>query len=84
MGVPFKIILYAPDAGDCKRARFEAAFSRIAELNRVLSDYDPDSELSRLSRTSPTGRRRAGQRAVVDRARPVRKHWPSRPAARST
>ena len=33
--------------------RFEAAFSRIAAFNRILSDYDPDSELSRLSRTAP-------------------------------
>jgi FAD:protein FMN transferase len=53
MGVPFKIILYAPDSAAAKGA-FQAAFSRIAELNRVLSDYDSDSELSRLSRASPT------------------------------
>jgi thiamine biosynthesis lipoprotein len=52
MGVPFKIILYAPDSATANRA-FQAAFSRIAELNRVLSDYDSDSELSRLSRTAP-------------------------------
>jgi len=31
-----------------------AAFRRIAELNRVLSDYDPQSELSRLSAQSPS------------------------------
>ena len=53
MGVPFKIILYAPDS-DAAKGAFQAAFSRIAELNRVLSDYDSDSELSRLSRASPT------------------------------
>lgn len=52
MGVPFKIILYAPDQATANRA-FQAAFSRISELNRVLSDYDSDSELSRLSRTAP-------------------------------
>jgi thiamine biosynthesis lipoprotein len=52
MGVPFKIILYAPDNATANGA-FQAAFSRIAELNRVLSDYDSDSELSRLSHTSP-------------------------------
>ena len=53
MGVPFKIILYVPDEAAAKGA-FDAAFSRIAQLNRVLSDYDPESELSRLSRSSPS------------------------------
>ncbi len=52
MGVPFKIILYVPDEAAAKGA-FDAAFSRIAQLNHVLSDYDPESELSRLSHTSP-------------------------------
>jgi thiamine biosynthesis lipoprotein len=55
MGVPFKVILYAPDEAAANRA-FRAAFSRVAELNRVLSDYDSDSELSRLSRTAPSQR----------------------------
>ncbi len=53
MGVPFKILLYAADQTAANRA-FEAAFSRIAELNRVLSDYDPHSELSRLSQGAPS------------------------------
>jgi FAD:protein FMN transferase len=53
MGVPFKIILYAPDKATAKGA-FKAAFSRIAELNTALSDYDPNSELSRLSATAPS------------------------------
>jgi thiamine biosynthesis lipoprotein len=52
MGVPFKIILYAPDEATANRA-FQAAFSRISQLNQILSDYDPDSELSRLSHTGP-------------------------------
>ena len=52
MGVPFKVILYVPDPAAANRA-FQAVFSRVAELNRVLSDYDPDSELSRLCRTAP-------------------------------
>ena len=55
MGVPFKIILYAVDKKAANGA-FEAAFPRIAELNRILSDYDPRSELSRLSRTGPSDR----------------------------
>ena len=51
----------------CKPA-FEAAFSRVEALNRILSDYDSDSELSRLSRSSPMAERPASQRSVVDRA----------------
>jgi thiamine biosynthesis lipoprotein len=52
MGVPFKILLYAADEPAANRA-FQAAFSRISELNRIFSDYDPESELSRLSATAP-------------------------------
>jgi thiamine biosynthesis lipoprotein len=52
MGVPFKIILYAPESATANRA-FQAAFSRIEQLNRVLSDYDSQSELSRLCPTAP-------------------------------
>ncbi len=40
MGVPFKVILYAPDEATANRA-FQAAFSRVAELNRVLSRLRP-------------------------------------------
>ena len=35
----------------------KAAFDRIAQLNDILSDYDPDSELSQLSRTSGSGQK---------------------------
>ena len=54
MGMPFRIVLYAPDqaSGDVAAA---AAFQRISDLNRTLSDYETDSELSRLSRTSGSG-----------------------------
>lgn len=55
MGVPFRITLYAPDEASA-RAAADAAFSRVEVLNSILSDYDPDSELSRLSRTSGQGR----------------------------
>ena len=54
MGLPFRIVLYAPDGTSATNAA-EAAFARIAELNSSLSDYDDASELSRLSRTSGTG-----------------------------
>ncbi len=55
MGVPFRIVLYAPDKmGADFAANF--AFRRIGQLNDIMSDYDSDSELSRLSRTSGQGR----------------------------
>ena len=55
MGVPFRITLYAADEA-AARAASDAAFERVEVLNSVLSDYDPDSELSRLSQTSGQGR----------------------------
>jgi thiamine biosynthesis lipoprotein len=54
MGLPFRIVLFAPDEAAAD-AGARAAFERIEHLNRVLSDYDPDSELSRLGRTSGSG-----------------------------
>lgn len=54
MGVPFRIVLYAADHTSAEAAA-RAAFARIAALNAVMSDYDSDSELSRLSQTSGTG-----------------------------
>jgi len=55
MGVPFRIVLYAPNVADAEAAAI-AAFARIEQLNDILSDYDTDSELSRLSRTAGEGR----------------------------
>jgi thiamine biosynthesis lipoprotein len=55
MGLPFRIILYAPEE-KAANAAADAAFKRIAQLNNILSDYDPDSEVSQLSRTSGQGR----------------------------
>jgi FAD:protein FMN transferase len=47
MGTKFRIVLYAADkqAGDGAAA---AAFERVAELNGIMSDYDPKSELMQL------------------------------------
>ena len=56
MGVPFRIVLYAATEVEADTAA-NAAFARIAQLNDILSDYDPDSELSKLSRTSGSGRK---------------------------
>jgi len=55
MGVPFRIVLYAPDFAIATNAA-TTAFKRIAQLNDHMTDYDSDSELSRLSRTSGQGR----------------------------
>ena len=54
MGVPFRITLYAPEEEAAKRAA-EAGFARVAALNRIFSDYEDDSEITRLSRTSGSG-----------------------------
>lgn len=55
MGLPFRIILYAAERQVATNAA-AAAWKRIAELNSILSDYEEQSELSRLSRTAGSGR----------------------------
>lgn len=54
MGLPFRIVLYAPTGAIATNAA-TAAFARISELNAILSDYEETSELSRLSRSSGSG-----------------------------
>ena len=49
MGSILTITLYAPDEASAGKA-VRQAFDRVTELNGVMSDYDPESELSRLSR----------------------------------
>lgn len=53
MATLFTITLYAADETTAKRAA-TAAFARVAHLNQMMTDYDPESELMRLSR-SPVG-----------------------------
>ena len=48
MGTLVKITLYTTDEQAATTA-FRAAFDRIAELDRVLSDYKDDSELNQLT-----------------------------------
>ena len=55
MAVPVKLILYAPDAASATEAA-DAAFAKMHILNAVLSDYDPQSELRRLSTSAAGGR----------------------------
>jgi thiamine biosynthesis lipoprotein len=49
MGMPVRIVLYAPDTAGA-RAAARAAYARVAELEALLSDYRPDSELRQLER----------------------------------
>ena len=48
MGVDARLVVYAPDRTTAENA-CSAAFSRIAELDAIMSDYRRDSELMRLS-----------------------------------
>ncbi len=56
MGVPFRVSVYA-GSEEAAKAAADAAFARVEELNAIFSDYEEDSELSRLSRTSGSGTR---------------------------
>ncbi len=51
MGTLVKITLYARDENEARSA-FQAAFSRIRELDETLSDYKPGSELNRITAVS--------------------------------
>ena len=54
MGTEFRIIVFGVDSVTVSDAAM-SAFSRIEELNRVMSDYLPDSELNRLSDGAGSG-----------------------------
>ena len=47
MGTRFQIIVYSPDQATAKKGAKEA-FSRVANLNAIMSDYQSTSELMRL------------------------------------
>jgi thiamine biosynthesis lipoprotein ApbE len=66
MGVPAKIILYGPDEA-AMRAAATPPFDRLLEIDRTLSDWRSDSELSELCRSI-----RAGWGAVT-RPRPAQR-----------
>jgi FAD:protein FMN transferase len=55
MAVPIRIVLYAPDDATAAAAA-KAGFARFHDLNALLSDYDPESELRRLCDTSSEGK----------------------------
>lgn len=52
MGTRFTLVFYAPEPGIANQVQ-RAAFERVRELNEILSDYDEQSELSRLSASAP-------------------------------
>jgi thiamine biosynthesis lipoprotein len=52
MATDFTIQVYAADEAAAKTA-LAAAFEKIAVLDRMMTDYDPESELSRLGTSSP-------------------------------
>lgn len=55
MGMPFALVLYAPDEMSANLAA-AAAYERIAQIDQVMSDYKPESELSRLTATAGEGK----------------------------
>ena len=59
MGTLFTIKLYATDEV-AARVAAEAAFAKIAALDKMMTDYDPESELMQLCRR-PVGERDRGR-----------------------
>ncbi len=54
MAASVRIVLYAESESAAKAAS-AAVFARFRQLNEVMSDYDPSSEVRRLSATSGSG-----------------------------
>jgi thiamine biosynthesis lipoprotein len=53
MGTTFRIVLYTSDMVSAKKAA-DAAFARVAELDGIMSDYKPTSELMQLCKQFAT------------------------------
>jgi len=51
MGTVYEIVAYCPSLDRASRA-MDAAFGKIAELDRMMSNYDPQSELNRMERSA--------------------------------
>jgi thiamine biosynthesis lipoprotein len=69
MGVEARIVLWAPSEAVAREAA-EAAFERMAALERIMSDWREESDLSALSRGAGGGPRRVGPELfrVLDRS----------------
>jgi len=55
MGITVAIQVYADDEALANQAA-DAAYARFKDLDRIMSDYDPDSELMRLCAASGPGK----------------------------
>ncbi len=55
MAIAVRLVLYSADA-DAATAAAKDAFSRVHALDGILSDYNPESELCRLSDTAGEGK----------------------------
>jgi FAD:protein FMN transferase len=51
MGTLVRVTVYTPDEQTAKAA-FRAAFDRVRALDGILSDYKPESELNRITKTA--------------------------------
>ena len=56
MASPARLVLYAEDEASARRAA-RATYDRLHELERVLSDWNPESELNLLVAAAPEWRR---------------------------
>lgn len=48
MGVEFEVILYARSEVEARRG-IDSAFDRITQLDKIFSDYDPQSEINQIA-----------------------------------
>jgi thiamine biosynthesis lipoprotein len=67
MGLPVRLVLHAPDRETAESAARDA-FARIAVLDRMMSDYRPDSELRAIERARGPVRVSPELMAVLRRA----------------
>lgn len=65
MGVQWRVLLYATSEVIANKAS-QNAFARVKELNKILSDYDPESELNKLCRLSGPGKPIKVSRPLLD------------------
>src|SRR5258708_31974913 len=67
MGTSLDLVLYAPPARDAEANVAHAAiFSEIDRLSKILSTYDPASEISRLNASVAAGARSREVSLVLD------------------
>lgn len=65
MGVPCDLVLYAPGE-EVANGVSRAVYDRISALNRLFSDYEPESEVMRLSRSSGSGEKFPVSRELLE------------------